>query len=248
MQNLKSFSEFDQSESLNEGLGDFFKRAINYIIGWFKKESKDPEIIKKVVKSSSYDQGDHMLYIPHQQGAKGAAKIVLAAAGKYKFTNDEINKLKENLPTLDPALKVVKDPKKTSKEKAIAFLEYQRRTWDKYRREALSNIARHPKVKKGIQKIKDKHFPEEFLTTVAWKESSFNPKVTGTYRGLYQIGDMAWSDLKRMNPKKYKGLKAPLDTVINPQAGNDFIKLQNERFQKKLSELTQQVKAGQKIT
>jgi hypothetical protein len=248
MQNLKSFSDYDPSENINEGLTDFFRKAIEYIVNWFKRETKDQSLVKKVVKASPYDQGDHMLYIPHQQGAKGAAKIVLAAGGKYKFTKEEINKLIDNLPTLDPALKIVKDPKKSSKEKAIAFLEYQKRTWDKYRREALSNIQKHPKVKKGIEKIKNKHFPNEFLTTVAWKESSFNPKVTGTYRGLYQIGDLAWSDLKRIDPQKYKGPKAPLDTVINPQAGNDFIKMQNERFQKKLSEYTQKLKSGQKIS
>ena len=46
MQNLKSFSDYDPRENINEGLTDFFRKAIEYIVNWFKRETKDQSLVK----------------------------------------------------------------------------------------------------------------------------------------------------------------------------------------------------------
>ena len=189
-------------------------------------------------------EGDHMMYVPHQQGGRGAAKLFLAAKGQYKLTEDDINKLKTNMPASDPNYKIVADTKKTSKERALAYFKYWKKTWENYKRDAKANIASHPEVQNGIAKVDAKHpkfFSNDFLTTVAWIESRFDPKAgkTRPYKGLFQIGNDAFSDLKKTYKDRLysKRTDIPMDTVENPQMGNDYLKWSYDRFQNNLAEL-----------
>jgi hypothetical protein len=185
-----------------------------------------------------------MLYIPHQQGGRGAAKLFLAAKGQYKLTEEDINKLKTNMPASDPNYKIVADPNKKSRERALAYFKYWKNKWENYKRDAKANIASHPEVQNGIAKVDAKHpkfFSNDFLTTVAWIESRFDPKAgkARPYKGLFQIGSDAFSDLKKTYKDRLysKRTDIPMDTVENPQMGNDYLKWSYDRFQNNLAEL-----------
>ena len=101
---------------------------------------------------------------------------------------------------------------------------------------SLINNPKYLKAKKAIDSIKDPQLPKEFLTTVAFKESSLNPNppTNKTYKGLFQIGPSAWAELKRVMPAKYKGSVIPIEPRKNAQAGHDYLKLTYDRFQKKI--------------
>jgi soluble lytic murein transglycosylase-like protein len=81
----------------------------------------------------------------------------------------------------------------------------------------------------------------DFLTTVAWIESRFDPKAgkTRPYKGLFQIGNDAFSDLKKTykNRAYSNSSVIPMDTVENTQMGNDYLKWAYDRFQNNLDEL-----------
>jgi hypothetical protein len=238
LKHIKEYEEFE-GQSLNEGIGDLwdrFKRKMRSIF------SSDEPVKKKVppqVKKKNEDLllGDHMLYLPHQQGPAGTAEIISVLRGKSKLSTDMRNKLLNNMPSSDPRYNRVKSGK--DKDAAMAFLEYQKSTWDQYKEEALLKIKepQNSKVKKALESIPNRKLPIDFLTTVAYKESRFvpEPKSNPSYRGLFQIGDLAWKQLKQEFPEKYKGAKAPLDPFKNAQAGHDFLDLSYEAFDKKVS-------------
>ena len=186
----------------------------------------------------AYLTGKHLLYIPHQQGPVGAAAIVNAAMGRGKLEPRTRKNLLGNVPTNSKYYNIIKDPKKSDKEAAIAFLTYYSDNWNKLEKEAMSliNNPKYSKAKKAIDSIKNPELPKEFLTTVAFKESSLNPNppTNKTYKGLFQIGPSAWSELKRVLPMKYKGFAIPLDPKKNAQAGHDYLKLTYDKFQKKM--------------
>jgi hypothetical protein len=148
------------------------------------------------------------------------------------------------MPSSDPGYRVVTDPKSTSKQKALAYFRYWKKKWETYSRDAKSNIAKHPNVDAGIKKNDDKHpkfFSNSFLTTVAWIESRFDPSAgkNKSYKGLFQIGNNAFSDLKKAYKDRVyvKKTTIPMDTVENPQMGNDYLKWSYDRFQSNLKEL-----------
>jgi len=252
---MKHLLEYDKyvepSAPVNEAfIFDMYPKFISWLKGWYKKivgsmtpDKADP---KKAIASSLPDemQGEHMLYVPHQQGGRGSAKLFLAAKGNYKLEQKDIDKIKSNMPSSDPEYKIVTDPKKSSKEKALAYFRYWKKRWASYSKDAKSNIAKHPKVDSGIKKNDDKHpkfFSNDFLTTVAWIESRFDPLAgkNKSYKGLFQIGNDAFSDLKKTyRDRTYvKRTSIPLDTIENPQMGNDYLKWSYDRFENNLKEL-----------
>jgi len=253
MKHLLEYDKYVQPEApVNEGfIFDMYPRFINWLKGWYKKitgSSTDTKTKGSVVNASENlpveMQGEHMLYVPHQQGGRGSAKLFLAAKGKYKLEQKDIDKIKSNMPSSDPGYKIITDPKKSSKEKALAYFRYWKKKWEAYSRDAKSNITKHPKVDSGIKKNDDKHpkfFSNDFLTTVAWIESRFDPLAgkNKSYKGLFQIGNDAFSDLKKTyRDRTYvKRSTIPLDTIENPQMGNDYLKWSYDRFQSNLKDL-----------
>ncbi len=235
---LKKFHEFDplhESQELKEGV---FRNLISDFKNWVTSFWKKTPEAKKVPKTPDYLSGEHMLYIPHQQGPDGAAKIFKAASGLVKLDPDMRKKLLVNVPTGSVYYNIIKNPKQTSKQVAIAFLKYYSENWNLLKKEALSLITKpeYNKAKIAIDSIQNPQLPKEFLTTVAFKESSLNPnpKRNPTYKGLFQIGPLAWAELKRLMPFRYRGNKIPLDPKKNAQAGHDYLKITNDVFQKKL--------------
>jgi hypothetical protein len=237
MKHIKEYEEFESAEALNEGLiGDIWERFKALIKKIFLKPEGKAKVPSKTTTPAVPPQleGKHMLYLPHQQGPSGAAKIVKIVNGEEKLDTSLRNKLLNNMPSSDPRYLKVKTGK--DKEAVLAFLDYQKGTWDNYEKEALSEIKdpKHIKVKTAIEKVQNKQLPVDFLTTVAYKESRFNPNppTNKSYKGLFQIGDLAWQQLKRLNPRKYKGSSPPLKTTLNAQAGHDYLKWSYDQFEK----------------
>lgn len=238
LKHIKEYEEYDSSDAiLNEGLGDLWDRFKKVVGDFF---SRKKPIIKKPgsnvkVMDPTLITGEHMIYLTHQQGPSGLANIMEILRGGVKMQQSARDKLLNNMPQSDPRYIKVKTGK--SKEAVKAFLEYQQSTWDQYKKEALSKIndPQNLKVKQAIEKAKTKvpEFTKEFITTVAYKESRFNPepKTNKSYRGLFQIGDSAWTELKRIYPLKYKGPRAPLSPIKNTEAGCDYLKLVYNRFE-----------------
>lgn len=205
---------------------------------WLKNFWTKQEVKPKVTLPPLYLTGKHLLYIPHQQGPVGAATIVKAAMGKGELGAKIRKNILGNVPTGSKYYNTIKDAQKSDKNAAIAFLNYYSDNWAKLEKEAMSliNNPKYIKAKKAIDSIINPQFPKDFLTTVAFKESSFNPNppTNKTYKGLFQIGPRAWEELKRVLPLKYKGSIIPIDPRKNAQAGHDYIKLTYDRFQKKI--------------
>jgi hypothetical protein len=240
MKHIKEYEIFHSNESINENIftdiWERFKALTKKLFAGTPAPTPAPVAKPKAPTVPSQIEGQHMLYLPHQQGPSGAAKIVKIARGKEKLDAALRSKLLNNMPTSDPNYEKVKTL--NDKDAVLAFLDYQKNTWGKYEKDALSEI-KSPKnlnVKKAIEKVADKQFPVNFLTTVAYKESSFNPNppTNKSYSGLYQIGDLAWKQLKKINPSKYKGDKPSLNPVLNAQAGHDYLKWTYEQFEKLL--------------
>ena len=93
---------------------------------WNRKKSKG-----NVASAPSYLTGKHLLYIPHQQGPVGAATIVNAAMGKGELGPKIRKNILDNVPTDSKYYNIIKDPKKSDKEAAIAFLSYYSDNWTK---------------------------------------------------------------------------------------------------------------------
>ena len=233
MKYLKEYKEFELEGSINEqeNLWDKFK---NTILNFFKGNPKAKDPKSNTAKTIDVISGTHMLYLPHQQGPTGAAKIIRIAKGLDKLDPQLRSNLLNNMPSSDPGYQKVKTGK--SKEAVIAFLRYQKDTWHKIETEALREInnPKNAKVKAALYKVERSNFPDHFLTTVAYKESRFDPdpKTNRSYRGLFQIGDSAWNTLKKLNPTKYKGPRAPKALKANAQAGHDYLRWAYEQFQK----------------
>lgn len=233
MKHLKEYNEFDFNSHINEQedlWGKFKSSIINFFTS--KPKAKDPS--SNTAKTIDVISGPHMLYLPHQQGPTGAAKIIKIAKGLDKLDDQLRSNLLNNMPESDPGYQKVKTGR--SKEAVIAFLRYQKDTWRKLEQEALKEInnPKNAKVKDALFKVKRSNFPDHFLTTVAYKESRFDPdpKTNRNYRGLFQIGDSAWNQLKKIDPDKYKGPKAPKSPRANAQAGHDYLRWSYEQFQK----------------
>lgn len=231
MNRIKGFDDF--SGHLYEGTGDkIWQSFTGFIKRLFTKKTTPLKPAPQKIPPQIV--GEHMLYLPHQQGPSGAAQLVRIAKGTEKLTPALRSKLLNNMPSSDPRYLKVKTGK--DKEAVLSFLDYQKSTWGNYQKEALSKINQKPNtvVKEAIDKIQNKELPTNFLTTVAYKESRFNPnpKTNTAYRGLFQIGDSAWKQLKRINPSKYKGSKAPVNPKLNAQAGHDYLKWSYEQFEK----------------
>ena len=236
LKHIREYEEYDSSvEKLNEGLGDLWDRFKKAVGDFF---SRKKTIVKKPgakVMNPTLITGEHMIYLTHQQGPSGLANLMDVLRGEVKMQPDSRDKLLNNMPQSDPRYVKVKTGK--SKEAVKAFLEYQQSTWGQYKKEALTKInePQNLKVKQAIEKAKTKvpEFSKDFITTVAYKESRFDPdpKNNKAYRGLFQIGDSAWTELKRIYPAKYKGTKAPLAPIKNTEAGCDYLKLVYDRFE-----------------
>ncbi len=244
---LLKFSEFvSESEKnsaivsvdrLNESLG--MGQVWMAIKMWIKKlwNSDKQKKTPATQEPPRYLTGPHINYIPHQQGPSGAAEILLAARGKGKLKPQTRKNILGNVATGSIYYNTIKDPKKSDKEAAIAFLKYYSDNWTKLEKQALSliNLPKYKKVKKAIESIKEPQLPKDFLVTVAFKESSLNPDPgTTKFKGLFQIGPSAWAELKRVLPSKYKGSVIPMDPVKNAQAGHDYLKITNDQFEKKI--------------
>ena len=235
LKHIREYEEYDtSSEKLNEDLGDLWARFKKAVAGFF---SRKPAIRKPGdnFMDPALITGEHMVYLTHQQGPTGLANLLDVLRGDVKIQPDSRDKLLNNMPQSDPRYTQVKTGK--SKQAVKAFLEYQQSTWAQYKRDALSKIKdpQNAKIKEAIEKAKSKvpEFTKDFITTVAYKESRFDPdpKTNKAYRGLFQIGDTAWTELKRVYPVKYKGDKAPLAPIKNTEAGCDYLKLVYDRFE-----------------
>ena len=236
MKHIKEYEEFEFNNNLNEGLlGDIWERFKALIKKLFTS-SPEPSKPKPLIIPPQLE-GQHMLYLPHQQGPSGTAEIIKAARGNIDLSNDLRFKLLKNMPSSDPGYIKVKTGK--GKEAALAFLNYQKNTWNGYAAEAKSKISEQSNlpVKNAIEKIQNRKFPIDFLNTVAYKESRFNPDPKGnpSYVGLFQIGDSAWKQLKSINPTIYKGPKPPKDIKLNAQAGHDYLMWAYDQFSKKMN-------------
>ena len=237
MRYLKEYKEFNENAAIlneqEEGIWDNFKKSV---LRFFTSDPKASDKTSKVAKDIDVINGPHMLYLPHQQGPTGAAKLVKIIKGKEKLDPTLRSNMLNNMPASYPGYNTVK----TGKDKAavMAFLLYQRDTWKKLEAEALKEIndPKNVKVKRALFKIKPSSFPDHFLTTVAYKESRFdpNPKSNPSFKGLFQIGDSAWQQLKKIDPKKYKGSRPPLKLSMNAQAGHDYLKWSYEQFEKNI--------------
>lgn len=241
LKHIKEFEEFHGSQ-INEDVSDMWETFKRKIVDLFSKDEpeKSPnKILGPEVKAKSDDLllGDHMIYLPHQQGPAGTAELINVIRGKTKLTQSLRSKLLGNMPSLDKRYATVKSGKDI--EAAKAFIEYQKETWDIYKKEALSKIKQpqNANIKKALEKIPNRNLPFDFLATVAYKESRFNPNppTNKSYRGLFQIGDLAWKQLKINFPEKYKGEKAPLDPFKNAQAGHDNLSNAFRMFDKKIT-------------
>jgi len=252
MIHIKEYNSFDHNSArLNEettpgdGIWDRFKNMIGNI---FKPDeeteakpdtpdAKKPAPVQKAADSPLV--GEHMLYIPHQQGAEGAAKLVRIAKGKEQLSPALRSNLLNNMPSSDPGYTTVKTGKSIAA--VLAYLNYQKSTWEGYKKEALQKIQepQNAAIKTAIKDVKKPQFPFDFLATVAYKESRFvqNPPTNKSYRGLFQIGDMAWKELKRQFPGSYKGTRAPLNAIKNTQAGHDLLVVAYNAFEKKIGDL-----------
>jgi hypothetical protein len=126
MRYLKEYKEFAFDNSINEqeSLWDKFKNTIlNFFTG--SPKAKDPA--SNTAKTIDVISGPHMLYLPHQQGPTGAAKIIKIAKGLEKLDSQLRSNLLNNMPQSDPGYQIVKTGK--DKEAVIAFLKYQKNTW-----------------------------------------------------------------------------------------------------------------------
>ena len=87
---MKHLLEYDKyvmpSAPVNEGyITDIFPVFLKWLKEWFsKKMSGDGKKISQIASGPLPAEitGDHMLYVPHQQGGRGAAKLFLAAKGE----------------------------------------------------------------------------------------------------------------------------------------------------------------------
>ncbi len=236
MKYLKEYKEFNENAvgiNEQEWIWDKFKKAV---LGFFTRDPKTADKTSKESKALDIINGPHMLYLPHQQGPTGAAKLVKIIKGKEKLDPTLRSNLLNNMPSSDPGYKTVKTGK--DRDAVMAFLKYQKDTWKKIETEAMKEIndPKHAKVKQALFAVKPSSFPDRFLTTVAYKESRFdpNPKSNPSFKGLFQIGDSAWEQLKKIDPKKYKGPKPPLKPKKNAQAGHDYLKWSYDQFEKNI--------------
>ena len=253
MRHLLEYDKYiEPNVPINEGIFDLYPIFVSWLKSWYNKTFNSASGLKTIAGPASSASnlpdeivGPHMLYVPHQQGGRGAAKLFLAAKGQYKLDADDISKLKKNMPSADPGFSIVNDPKKSSKEKSLAYFRYWKKKWDAYSKEAKANVTKHNDVKAGIDKVNPKFFTNDFLETVAWIESRFNPKAGAnkTFKGLFQIGPDAMKDLKKKFPdRKYTKLSSiPMDTKQNPQMGNDYLKYSYDRFQKNIVDLEKEL-------
>jgi hypothetical protein len=240
VKHIKEYEEFElETKVLNEGfLGDVWERFKKMITDLFSKKPQQTtaQTSAQPSKPPLPIIGQHMLYLPHQQGPEGASKLVKIVKGEMEMDSVTRSKLLNNIPSSVSEYLTVKNGK--SQEAALAFLTYQKNTWDKYMKEALEQIGKpeFKKVKEAIDKIPDSKFPKDFLYTVAYKESSLepNPKRNRSYRGLFQIGDLAWQQLKKLDPQTYKGSVAPLDPKKNAKAGHDYLAWAYDLFERKI--------------
>jgi hypothetical protein len=235
---IKNFQEFNEGV-LNESWPSW-NTFWNWLVGIFKKTEDKDEVKPTPIEPPKYLTGQHMIYIPHQQGSLGASVIYQAARGKSKMSPQLREKLAVNVPTGSSYYKTIKDPKSSDKSAAIAYLQYYNENWERIKNEAnaLINRQEYKKVKEAIDKIQNPTLPKEFLYTVAFKESSLreNPG-TKKYVGLFQIGPLAWAELKRVYPNKYKGSQIPKNLSQNAQAGHDYLSHIYEKFKKKIESI-----------
>ena len=139
MRYLKEYKEFNEdAATLNEqeeSIWDNFKKSV---LRFFTSDSKASNKNSKVAKDIDVINGPHMLYLPHQQGPTGAAKLVKIIKGKEKLDPTLRSNMLNNMPASYPGYNTVK----TGKDKAavMAFLLYQRDTWKKLEAEALKEI------------------------------------------------------------------------------------------------------------
>lgn len=129
MRYLKEYKEFnDYSERIDEqeGIWDKFKKTV---LDFFTSSPK--AVVKKSVVSKTIDviSGNHMLYLPHQQGPTGASRLVNIVKGKDTLDPTLRNNLLNNIPRSYPGYNIVKTGK--DKDAVRAFLMYQRDTWKK---------------------------------------------------------------------------------------------------------------------
>jgi hypothetical protein len=240
---IKEFEEISSSDFLNESLGDAWERFKKTILDLFSK--KEVEQTPKVAPAPAPKIppkpplpifGQHMLYLPHQQGPNGASKLVKIVKGESELDEPLRKKLLNNTPSADPGYSKIKTG--LGKDAVLAFLTYQKNSWDTLAKEALREISlpENKTVKQAIDNIKDRKLPKEFLYTVAYIESRLKPKPEKNkeYRGLFQIGKLAWDQLKKINPSNYKGFLAPLNPIKNAQAGHDYILWSYDQFEKKV--------------
>jgi len=241
---IKKFDEFLNESSISGELNESLpfpvwqKFALDLFLIWKKWKQKQNPAKPVPPKAPSYLTGKHMLYIPHQQGPAGAASIFKAAKGVGELTDSMRKKMRTNVPTGSAYEKVIADANKSDKEAAIAFLKYYSENWSTIEKQALSEISKpqHAKVKKAIDEIKDPKLPKEFLYTVAFKESTLGTRQRSgsQYKGLFQIGPLAWQELKNKLPKAYKGSVIPVEFSKNAQAGHDYLDLTYKAFKKKV--------------
>jgi hypothetical protein len=253
---LRHITEYNSFEPTQERLneedlaatgdpGDIWERFKKTIASIFSPSSNPPK--KPTAKPAAPPKkaedsplvGEHMLYLPHQQGPAGAADIVRVAKGTKPLEPALRAKLLNNMPSSDPRYATVKNGKSIAA--VMAFLSYQKGTWEGFKKDAMQQIEepQNKPVKDAIKAIKEPKLPFDFLATVAYKESRFVPNPAGnkSYRGLYQIGDSAWDELKRLFPTKYKGGKAPLNPAKNTQAGYDLLVLSYDGFERRVGDL-----------
>jgi hypothetical protein len=251
MIHIKEYDSFNShSEKLNEDAtsGDGIWNRFKSTIGNIFKPTEEPADVAAAPKkpeapvqkaADSPLVGEHMLYIPHQQGAEGAAKLVRIAKGKEQMSPGLRSNLLNNMPSSDPGYATVKTGKSIAA--VMAYLNYQKSTWEGYKKEAMQKITepKNAAIKTAIKNVTKPQFPFDFLATVAYKESRFvpNPPTNKSYRGLFQIGDMAWKELKRQFPAIYKGSRAPINPAKNTQAGHDLLVAAYNAFEKKIGDL-----------
>lgn len=161
---------------------------------------KSTELSSKELAEISGDSNDmnFIYYLPHQQGPDGSVKLLLAYLGLGKlnrFTRaNNAAFLRGNCHDTDVKNGIFQaismDDDQTA---AKLFLDYQRKLWAKKSKEAPIEIEKpkHENVKKILDSVPST-LPKQFIYTVCYIESGFNPESNrnnsdSSFKGLFQM-------------------------------------------------------------
>jgi hypothetical protein len=209
-----SVQEFKQQNGLSGDGSSFGPDDMVALISQLKNggfSSDDLDLIQKksddLLSQGDLTSGDneYLFYLQHQQGAAGAASLIKAASGQgdlHPSTRANSGRfLTQNMPDKGIADQISAAVNSGDDQRAaVLFLNYWKKFWDGKKKQALDLISqgRYAGIKASIDAVPSS-LPKDFLYTVAFIESGFDPKAGsgGRYKGLFAITD---ANLKKYVP------------------------------------------------